>query len=123
MKIPAEVKQELKSTNMPIPKNMIRQAYIFGSSIQGLEYNDIDIAFMVDPMSPIFQDKLIILQMKIGNVEYHVLPDYPWFKKRLNESSVNMKIRKKCFSDKLSKSSLLHELGFRGFIYKFAGGH
>ena len=122
MKIPKEVKEELKKTDMPIPKKMIKRAYIFGSSIQGIDYSDIDIAFTVDPMSPIFQEQLIILQMKIGNVEYHILPDYPWFKKRLDESSVNMKISKNKFSDKLSKSSLLHELGFRGFIYKFSGG-
>lgn len=122
LKIPKEVEKELRTTDMPIPKKMIRKAYIFGSSIQGIPYNDIDIAFMVDPLSPVFQNQLVILQLKIGNVEYHILPDYPWFKKRLNESSVNIRIKKKYLSDKLSKNSILHELGFRGFIYSFNKG-
>ena len=122
LKIPSEVKKELKATDMPIPKKMIRKAYVFGSSIQGIPYNDIDVAFIVDPMSPIFQNQLVIQQIKFGNVEYHILPDYPWFKKRLDESSVNKRISKRHFSNKLSKNSLLHELGFRGFIYSFSKG-
>lgn len=119
LKIPSEVKKTLRATDMPIPKKMIRKAFIFGSSIQGIPYNDIDVAFMVDPMSPIFQDQLVIMQIDIGQVQYHVIPDYPWFTKRLNESSVNIRLKKKYLSNKLAKNSLLHQLGFRGFIYTF----
>jgi hypothetical protein len=118
--IPKEVKQTLKDTALPIPKKMIKKAYIFGSSIQGIEYNDIDIAFMVDPLSPIFQNQLTIFQLDVDNVQYHILPDYPWFKQRLDSSSVNMVLKKKYLSDKLYKNSILHQLGFRGFIHTFS---
>lgn len=120
LKVPKAVKKELKATEMPIPKKMIRKAYIFGSSIQGIPYNDIDVAFMVDPQSAIFDDQLVIQQMDIGKVQYHILPDYPWFTNRLDNSSVKKRVPKRYFSDRLVKNSILHQLGFRGFIYKFA---
>lgn len=89
------VKDSLRSSSLPIPKKIIHKVYIFGSSIKKTEYNDIDIALMIDPMSPVFDDSLSILQVDIGKVQYHLLPDYPWFKKRLDESSDNIRLSKK----------------------------
>ena len=58
-----------------IIQNEIKDTRVFGSSVKGGKYNDIDVALFLDENHPSFKKIDRIYNKKVGNIEYHVLPD------------------------------------------------
>ena len=47
---------------------------IFGSSVKGGTYHDIDIAVFLSPQDPAFKNCIADIR-RVGKLEYHILPD------------------------------------------------
>lgn len=53
----------------------IKKAEVFGSSVKGGKYNDVDVAVFLDENHPTLLKIGSEYNRKVGNIEYHVLPD------------------------------------------------
>jgi len=62
-----------------LPKGIIsteiKRAKVFGSSVKGGKYNDVDVVLFLDENHPSFKKIGSEYNKKVGNIEYHVLPE------------------------------------------------
>ena len=75
----ADAMKKYRSYQSLLPKAIrnseIRDAWVFGSSVKGIPYNDVDVALFLNPQDPTFKTIARIYNRKVGLIEYHVFPD------------------------------------------------
>lgn len=75
----AQEVKKYKSIDEALPKNIsvddIKDAQVFGSSVKGEKYNDIDVALFIDENHATLKKIGSEYNKKVGNIEYHVLPN------------------------------------------------
>lgn len=74
------IKELAKGATLPqgVTAGDVEASYLFGSSIKGGTYNDVDVALFVDEQHPLLKYVAPIVSQKVNNIEYHVLPSVPW---------------------------------------------